>query len=144
MLPVYLLLRKTFHHHPDWLIWTERYNAESFGLTIGSVLKELHILKIGDTDIRDRVRNILVRCPLEKVLHKTQPRCKQAANTHKSHTSFIMPSSPLTCHLNKTGRGKVQFKAPFTRRIKIFFINTELSRKWIYNTALTSHSRSDD
>lgn len=74
MLPVNFLFRQTVHDHPDGRLRAQRYDAEPFGLSIGPILEELHVLKVRHADVSDSVSYVLIRRPLKKVTDNSTTR----------------------------------------------------------------------
>lgn len=64
---MYLLLGQTLQDHPDGLVRAEGYDTETLRLSIRPIFEELHVLKVGNTNIGDGVSNVLVSRPLEQV-----------------------------------------------------------------------------
>lgn len=66
-LAVYLFLWQQFQTETHARLRTQRHYAEALGLAVGSVLEELHLVEVVNTDVVDSIRYILIRCPLVDV-----------------------------------------------------------------------------
>lgn len=65
ILTVDFFFRQLLHADPHAGFRSKRYDAESFGLTVGTVLKEFNLIEIIRSYVSDSIGNVLICCPLE-------------------------------------------------------------------------------
>lgn len=65
ILTVELLLGQSLHAYPHTLLRSQGYHAETFGLTVATVLEELYFHEVVHPDTLNRVRYVLIARPLK-------------------------------------------------------------------------------